>query len=317
MRSARMLASPAALATAYFLAAAFAVAFARFAGGVAMVWLASAVLAGRLVHVPERRWPHWLMRCGLASALATGLFGLGWLAAVPFAAINMIEAAGAAFVWRRITRSFWPGDTLEWVASFYIGIGLMVPLLSGFLAATAAWVILDMPFIDNLTRWIIGHSLGLLSCLPVFHFIYARLSKGQSFLPDPRQLPMTLVVVGSFTLLTMLVFAMDVRALLVFPLAFFVVCAATLPSAVVTLLPILLILIGGAATAAQIGPIAHMEMDYGDQIQFFQLYVGVTVLTALPLMCERLRRVEEMRRMRARIAELEDRAGQAVPDLTC
>ncbi|MFN3470308.1 MAG: sensor domain-containing diguanylate cyclase, partial [Novosphingobium sp.] len=75
MRSARMLASPAALAIAYFLAAAFAVAFARFAGGVAMVWLASAVLAGRLVHVPEKRWPHWLLRCGLASALATGMFG--------------------------------------------------------------------------------------------------------------------------------------------------------------------------------------------------------------------------------------------------
>lgn len=305
MRLVRLLAGPAGVTICYFALAASAIGFGRFTGGVAMAWFSSAVLAGRLTHVPEQRWLPWLAGCAAASALATGIWGFGWAAAVPFAAINMVEAAAAAIIWRRITAAFWPYDTLEWVASFYIGIGLTVPLLSGAAAALCAWGMLGQPVVENFTRWIIGHSLGLLACLPVFHFIYGRLSRGRSFLPPAPMLPLATLVLGTFVLVTATVFMLDMRALLVFPLVYLVVCAATLPGAVVILLPLLLIVIGGAMTVAGHGPIAGMDMDYGDRIQFFQLYVGVTVLTALPLTCERTRRVAEMRQMRARITELE------------
>jgi hypothetical protein len=48
-----------------------------------------------------------------------------------------------------------------------------------------------------------------------------------------------------------------------------------------------------------------MDMAYGDRIQFFQLYVAVTVLAALPIACERSRRLAELRRMQERLAQLE------------
>ncbi|MFY7836086.1 MAG: MASE1 domain-containing protein [Novosphingobium sp.] len=311
MRIARLLACPAGVSLTYFALAAGSIAFGRFTGGVAMAWIASAVLAGRLLHLPEHRWMPWLVGSGIASFIATGLWGFGWLAAFPFAIINILEAIGAAIIWRRITKAFWPYETLEWIASFYVGIGLTIPLLSGGAAASTAWVVHGQPVIDNFTRWIIGHSLGLLACLPVFHFIYGRLGRGRSFLPPRDMLPLTALVVGTFVLLTVTVFSLDMRALLVFPLVYLVVCSATVPSAILTQLPLLLIMIGGGMTVAGMGPIAGMDWPMGDRVQFFQLYIGVTVLTSLPLQCERAKRVLEMRKMRARIVELENQS-QAV-----
>lgn len=305
MRSARLLAGPVGVSLTYFMVAAAAVTFGRFTGGVAMAWMASAMLAGRLLHLPERRWMPWLIGSGIASVLATGLFGLGWVVSLPLALVNMGEAAAAAMLWRRITKAFWPYETLEWVASFYIGIGLMVPLLSGAAAAFFAWLLLEQPIIDNFSRWIIGHALGLLACLPVFHFIYGRLGRGKSFLPSASMRPLAALVVGTFVVITVTVFLLDMRALLVFPLIFLVVCAATLPGAIVTLLPLLLILIGGGMTVSGYGPIAAMDLPEGDRLQFFQMFVGVTVLAALPLSCERTKRLVELRHMRSRIAELE------------
>jgi len=305
MRLARFLACPAGVALTYLALAACSVSFARFTGGVAMVWIASAMLAGRLLHLPEHRWTPWLISSAAASGLATGLWGFGWGAALPLAIINIFEAASAAVIWRRITKAFWPFETLEWVASFYVGIVLTVPLLSGAAGAFTAWVIYDQPVVENFTRWIIGHSLGLLACLPVFHFIYSRLGRGRSFLPPREMLPQATLVVGAFILVTVTAFSLDMRPLLVFPLIYIVVCAATQPSAILMLLPVLLMLIGGSMTFTGQGPIAAMDWSMGDRLQFFQLYVAVTVLTSLPLQCERAKRVLEMRKMRARIAELE------------
>jgi integral membrane sensor domain MASE1 len=305
MRVARTLADPVCTAVAYFALAYGAVAFGRFTGGVAMVWIATALLAGRLVHLPFRLWLKWVVPCWFASTIATGYFGFGWVLAVPLAFINMAEAIAVAFVWRRITDAFWPHDILEWVTSFYLGIGLTIPLVTGCIASFLAWFSFGQPLVENFTRWIIGHALGLVACLPVFHYVYHRLARGRSFLPPGRQLPLATLVFGSFTGLTALVFLLDMRALLVFPLVFLMVSSALVPAAITTLMPLLLIAIGGTMTILGFGPIAGMDIEFGDRIQFFQLYVGVTVLAALPLSCERHRRIIEMQQMQHRISELE------------
>jgi integral membrane sensor domain MASE1 len=305
MRLARSLAGPFSTAIAYFALAFGAVAFGRFSGGIAMVWIASALLAGRLVHLPVGLWPRWVIPCGLVSTIVTGYFGLGWPSAIPLALINMAEAVAVALAWRRITEAFWPHDILEWVTSFYLGIGLTIPLFTGFLASLVAWLALGQPPIENFTHWIIGHALGLVACLPVFHYVYHRLGRGRSFLPPASQLPLATLVFGTFMLVTGLVFSLDMRALLVFPLVFLMISSALVPAAITTLMPLLLIGLGGIMTVMGHGPIAGMDIAFGDRIQFFQLYVGVSVLAALPLSCERHRRIIEMQEMQDRIARLE------------
>lgn len=305
MRLARFLASPFGVAIVFFALAAVTVSFARFSGGVAMVWIAGAQLAGRLVVMPEDRWAPWLVACGIASVVATGLFGFGWSASVPLAFINIAEAAAAALILRRISIAFWPADTLEWIAGFYIGIGLIAPLLSGGLATLVAYFTAEAPILENFTHWIIGHSLGLITCLPVFRFMYWRWSRGRSCLPSAQSRPFAVMVLGLFALLTTIVFVLDMRALLVFPLLFVVVGATVLEEAMVAAMPLVLIVIGGALTAFDMGPVALMDIAYGDRIQFFQLYVGVTVLAGLPVACERSRRMAELQHMREQLARFE------------
>lgn len=301
------------MAVTFFVLASTTVHFARFSGGVAMVWVAGAMLAGRLIVLPERQWTPWLLWSGVASVMVTGLYGLGWLAAVPFAVVNVAEAAAAALIWRRITEAFWPDETVEWLAAFYIGIGLSIPLASGGVATLVAWAFVGLPPVENFLHWIVGHALGLIACLPVFTFIYRRAERGRSILPSAEALPVSLLVLFCFALLTGLVFVLDMRALLVFPLLFFVVGTAVLEEETVVFFPILLILIGGTLTGLDMGPIAQMDVDYGDRIQFFQLYVGVAVLAALPISCERTRRLQELRVMRERLALFEG-SGNRHPD---
>ena len=305
MRLSRFLASPIGVALAFFVLAALTVNFARFTGGIAMVWIAGAQLAGRLVIMPLQRWGPWLIACAIASLLATGLFGMGWAAAAPMALINVAEAAAGAMFVRRISISFWPNETLEWVAGYYIGIGLMIPLISGALATIFAGLFIQAPALETFTHWIIAHSLGLLTCLPIFRFAYWRWSRGRNCLPHAENWPFAAMVLGAFAMLTAVVFVLDMRALLVFPLLFLVVGSAMLEEALVAAMPVVLILIGGTLTILEMGPIALMDVAYGDQIQFFQLYVGVAVLAALPVACERSRRLAELRQMRDKLARLE------------
>lgn len=307
MRLARFLSSPTGVALVFFVLAALTVNFARFTGGVAMVWIAGAQLAGRLVVLPEHRWGPWLIACAIASLLATGLFGTGWAEAVPIALISVAEAAAGAIVVRRISISFWPQETLEWVAGYYIGIGLIIPLISGALATIVAGLFFQGPALETFTHWIIAHSLGLLTCLPIFRFAYWRWSRGRNCLPRAERWPFAAMVLGAFAMLTTVVFVLDMRALLVFPLLFLVAGSAMLEEALIAAIPVVLILIGGALTILGMGPIALMDVAYGDQIQFFQLYVGVAVLAALPVACERSRRLAELRVMRDQLSRLEKR----------
>lgn len=305
MRLSRVLSSPVGVAIVFFALAALTVSFARFTGGVAMVWIAGAQLAGRLTVMPEKRWGPWLFACAFASILATGLFGMGWAASLPLAAINIAEAAAAAMVMRRISIAFWPNETLEWVAGYYIGIGLIIPLVSASMATVVAGLATGSPFVEAFTQWIIAHSLGLITCLPIFRFTYSRWTRGRDCLPNAESWPFTAMVLGAFVLLTTAVFLLDMRALLVFPLLFLVVGSAMLEEALIAAMPAMLILIGGALTILEMGPIALMDVAYGDRVQFFQLYVGVTVLAGLPIACERSRRLAELRQMRERLARLE------------
>ncbi len=301
----KCLSSPVGVGLTFFGLAALTVSFSRFSGGLAMVWVANALLAGRLVVTPEKRWGSWLAACGTASALATGFFGLGWAAAVPMAFVNVLEAAAAGLLMRRISIAFWPDDTLEWIAAYYIGIGLIIPLASGGMATLVATLTNNVDSIENFIHWIIGHSLGLMACLPVFRFFYWRTSRGRSFLPSAQAWPFALLILGAFAVLTVVVFTLESRALLVFPLLFLVVGAAVLEEALIAAMPVVLIAIGGTMTALELGPIAQIDVAFGDRIQFFQLYVGITVLAGLPVSCERSRRLAEIQRMRERLDRFE------------
>lgn len=65
------------LGLSYFAAALLAARYTRLDGGVALLWIATPLLAVDLRYRPERSWTLRMVVCAAASALATSLQGLG------------------------------------------------------------------------------------------------------------------------------------------------------------------------------------------------------------------------------------------------
>ena len=86
---------PALIGLAYFAAVAFSCRFGRPDGGVAMAWVAGAMLAACLLVLPRAAWPRVLAASGLANVVAGGWFGLGWAAAPWLTLANLAEAIAA------------------------------------------------------------------------------------------------------------------------------------------------------------------------------------------------------------------------------
>ena len=121
----------------YFAAAGGMVAFTRFEGGVAWLWIATAILIAALVRTPRRFWTAPILVCAVAGILATGLWGLGWKAAPFFAFINIAEAVTAAWILRQNRARGQTLGSLDWFGTFLVAVGICGPLLGATMAA--AW----------------------------------------------------------------------------------------------------------------------------------------------------------------------------------
>lgn len=303
---------PLAIGILYFVGAALSVHYSRFGGGVAMVWVSSALLAARIATCGKARWPSVATVCFAGSLLATGLFGLGWKVALPLALVNTAEAMVAGILLRRISVALWPSEPLEWVTFYYLGIGIVVPLASGLVASATVWLVLGESLEQNLVHWLIGHGLGMLIFLPALAMAFRRIDGvGDDFPITNRRRVASLLLLAAMTALTALVFLQDLRPLMLFPVLLALIGAVFAGPGVALTLPVILALVGGFLTLAGHGPVSAMDLERGDRIQFFQLYLAVIVLTVLPIVCEQARRrnqMGELRRSEARYRLLSDHA---------
>jgi len=288
--------APAITSLLYFVGAALSVHYSRFSGGVAMIWISTAILAGRLLVIRRMRWPATLAGCFVASVLATGLAGLGWLAALPLGLVNIAEALAAAVILRRLFATCWPDEPFELVAGYYLATGVMVPALSAIVAGLVTSIIAGLPFEANLYRWFVGHAVGLVTVLPFAAYVAWAVRNGQRLIPRGKGLPSALIA-GTMILLTFGVFSQPFRGLMVLPLVFTMFTAMWAEAVMALLLPVILALVGGVLTIHGLGPLMGLDVEAGDRIQAFQLFVAVTMLCTLPIVVEQERR-------RRQIAEL-------------
>jgi integral membrane sensor domain MASE1 len=92
------------LGSGYFILSAATIWLTRFDGGVAFLWIATALLTARLTTLPVRRWPTPITVCLVASVLATSIWGFGPSLAGPLAVINVLEAAIGALLLHQFAR---------------------------------------------------------------------------------------------------------------------------------------------------------------------------------------------------------------------
>lgn len=289
--------APLLLGLSYFVAAAFAVMLTRFDGGVAFIWLGTSILAADLMSRPRHSWIFSIVPCALASILVTGWMGLGWAMALPFAAINMLEAVLAAWLFRRFADPRRPLGSLGWLLQFVTSVGIVAPLVAGLLAAVSLWSIGLSPA-QTLVTFVGGHALGNLTFTPIALLLTR--SNRHALIRDMqrRDTVETVALLMLVVVTTAWVFRQPGLPLLFFPTLPMILVSFRVGRGGVALSIALLALIGGLATGSGMGPIQLIDGSVGLRMHFFQFYLAATVLTLLPVTADLENRSRLHRKMR-------------------
>lgn len=282
------------LGLTYLAVAGLSIALTRFDGGVASLWAASAILIAVLTRSPRHCWLPAILVCAGFNMLATGLWGLGWASAVPFAAINMGEAAIGAWLLklhRHGRRSLW---SLDWFGRFVLAVGIAAPLAGA--AGAAAWFALSDLATGPLAaavRFFTGHSLGNLTFTPLALLLCDRRAARRTLKLLARRRWEAAAALGLVALTTAIVFAQQRFPLLFLPVFPIILATFRLGRKGAALSVVILAVIGGGLTIAGLGPLQFAGDTLGAQLLFFQFYLAATVLTVLPVAAD----LEQKRRL--------------------
>lgn len=285
-----------ALGLFYFALASLTIATTRVGNGVAILFVANALLAAYLIVSPHTHWRGAITACGIGSIAATSLFGFGPLAAPLLAAANMVEALVAATLYRRLAGERPVLTSMTGLLAFVAAAVLTAPAASAVLGAFAA-ASFGGDLARNSLHWFSGHALGMLTFAPLFLLVAGGelrvWAREASALRRIEAAGLLLGVAG----VALFAFSPLNTPLLFLPLLGVLVATFRLGRLGATSSVIVLAFIGGGLTIAGSGPIATLIDDPVLRLSFFQFYLAVTTLTVLPVAAELARRKEMFARM--------------------
>lgn len=291
----RQFTSAVAFGACYFAVAALPIALTRFEGGVALVWAASALLVAKLHSTPVS-WKATILAALAGSVLATGSFGLGWLAAGPLSLVNVAEAVLVACLYRKVE---WRGATTSTsIGAFLLLACVIGPLVTALPGAVIASAASGTPVSANAWNWLIGHSLGMLTFAPVFlHLLRGSISAWlRVTLRRSNYVDFGLLLLAICA--TLATFVQTDFPLLFLPVLVMVAFVYRAGYAGAALGTASLMLIGGILTNRGLGPIALMHATSAEATRFFQIYLAATQLTLLPVAASLSSRREANLRLR-------------------
>lgn len=305
-------------AVAYFAFALIAIAQTRFDGGFAFIWPASAVLVAYLSTTPRRSWTAGLIATGVAALIVTGLFGLGWRAAVPLALANLVEAVTAAILLRHYRDFTARTESLRWLLGYVLACASIGTIAAGVIAGGTLSLLSGTPFLSSFLHWYSGHALGLLTFTPLFVFaargeLWSRL--GELGREQRAQLA---VLVALVLAVSVGVFCQSSYPLLFLPLLPIILATFYAGRLGAAISLVVLAACGAYATLRGIGPIALMAGSAGARLTFLQFYLAATVLTVLPVAADLARRrklVRDLQLSEARYRALADHSTDIIMNL--
>ena len=278
------------LGLVYFGAACLAARYTRFEGGVALIWVANALLFADLRYRPKYSYVARCLACAVASSIATTLYGLGVKAALPFACINIAEALGGVMLMRR----FWPQPghlaSLREIGTLIGTVGVLMPALTAFAAALAAHDTAGVPYWPNWIAWFSGHALGILTVVPFLTLLLGGDVGGWARQARKAEWVEATCLFGAVVGTAIVVFAQAELPLLFLPLAPMMLAVFRLGRLGAAVSLLLLTATGTAFTVHGDGPISLIRGGPGFKVQFFQFYLVIAMLVSLPVAAELKRR---------------------------
>jgi len=270
----------------YGIAACATILLTRFDGGVAHLWVATAVLLAELTIAPRSRWAATMAACGTASFIATSTFGFGFAAAGPLVVINIAEALIGVLLIKRLMKGIGHLESIAGVAFFALAGGAAGPVMTGFAGAAVADWASGVGYWQSWTGWVIGHGLGTLTFAPIATMLLRgdieQWRRTATIRMKTEAVALTLAMLAT----CWLVFAQRALPMLFVPILPLMIITFRLGRAGAAGALVILTLLGGILTARGLGPVNMIAGSTALRSAFFQLYLAATVLTVLPIAAE-------------------------------
>jgi diguanylate cyclase (GGDEF)-like protein/PAS domain S-box-containing protein len=266
----------------YFALASGAILLTRLSNGIALLWLANAPLIAVLCVTPVRRWTP-IMAAAIAGTWTASLLFSPIPAAAPiFAIVNVGEGALAAFLLKRwgVDRTLF--EHSRSIGQFVLAAGILAPTASGIAGAWTASNLLPIHFLPALFDWIVGHGVGALIAAP----LALQMTRRDIDWPLFHAGRGTLKAIGAIALLTAtttLVFYQNLLPLLFLPIVPLLIGTFAFQRFGAAVGILIVAIIGGVLTTNGHGPMALMHASEAARLQFFQFYLAVLFVTALPV----------------------------------
>ena len=290
----------AAFALGYFAITSLTIAMTRHGGGLALVWLGTAVGAAMLADLPRALWGRALMATMVASATATSFFGFGPQIAAPLAVVNAFEIWLVARLLLFVRpRQDW-FDDLGGLTCFVAVGGFLAPAIAAIPGAFLASTIAPGSWLQHLANWWTAHGLGTVLGFPMI-FLATRMPPAEIRARWSRWIALELVGhLAIVAVVSVLAFGQPVLPLLFLPVVPLLLASfrggregALLATLIVTL----------AATWSLHMPsslIANLPLGAAGKLLFLQFYLATISMLALPASVA-------LRQHQLLVAELEER----------
>ena len=299
----------------YFAAASFTVSISRFEGGLAFIWIANAFLMAELLTTRMSYWPRAVFACALASAVATALFGIGPVAALPMAFINVSESLIVAAICRYFLKDDIVTGSVRPLVVFILALCGVADIVTGLAAASVASATTPVGFSASWLQWYAGHALGGLTCTPVVILLLQ--GEWSRWLRDtPRAVKIeALILLALFTLVTVHVFYWARYPMLFAPMLPLVLIAFRVGHVGAAASIVILAVIGGVATMSDTGPLMLIPLSTGERVLAFQFYLALSFLLSMPVAAElngRRRLFQMLQESESRFRAIAEHSGDVV-----
>lgn len=302
---------------AFFTLALAAVTLTRLSDNIALLWLANAPLIAALC-VRPRREHAFLLFATLCAGFAVNLITapLTWLSPL-FMLVNCGEPLLASLLLRHMGQPRRIFTTIRSIPVFVIAAGIIAPAATGLIAASMLWLVQDAPLLFTLSNWMIGHGLGALIGTPVALLVLGGRDYREG-LTRPGALPGFAFILGITMLVAGVTFYQSRLPLMFLPILPVVAATMMFRFAGAALSVFAVAVLGAGLTLAGHGPIEFIQDDGAIHLQFFQFYLAVVFLIALPfatMMAQNQRLTDTVVASEARYRMIADNASEAMLNL--
>ncbi|MGN7160083.1 diguanylate cyclase [Sphingomonas sp. SAFR-052] len=266
--------------------------------GVATMWLASPALLALLIVRSRREWAAILIGATIASLAASVVLDFAMVAAVPMAIAKIGEVVVAMWLFHRMKMRRGFLGTLARIGRYVVAIGIVAPALGATIAATVAALQYDQPFTGQWRTWFVGHGLGMIALTPLFAMLFSGvIPRWWRSAAGPTRVEGTVLLVTT-TIVAAGVFGQDRLPLLFLPILPVMLTTFRLGLIGAATSTMVLAAVGSYATLHGMGPANFLGGDVHIRLEFLQLYIASTVLTAFPVAADLSRRQSLYRRLR-------------------